>query len=80
LLSRQSTQLMTMKQAVTPPTRSCANHTRKCTRSRIETHGKISQHNSRHKQKAYKLYIISQGPRGLEYISLSTRVSGSISI
>src|SRR3954464_10940236 len=34
---------------VTPPIRLYTNHTRKCVRSRSGTHGKISQHNSRHK-------------------------------
>ena len=34
---------------VTPPIQSYTNHTRKCVRSRWGTHGKISQHNFRHK-------------------------------
>ena len=38
-------------QLVTPSTQSYTNHTRKCVRSRSRTHGKISQHNSRHKLK-----------------------------
>ena len=37
--------------AVTPPIWPYTNHTRKCVRSRSRTHGKISQHNSRHKLK-----------------------------
>ena len=55
-----------------PPIQSYTNHTRKCVRSRSRTHGKISQHSSRHKLKEYKLYIRSQGPQGLEYISSNT--------
>ena len=38
-------------QLVTPSIQSYTNHTRKCVRSRSRTHGKISQHNSRHKLK-----------------------------
>ena len=34
---------------VTPSIQSYTNHTRKCVRSISRTHGKISQHNSRHK-------------------------------
>ena len=37
--------------AVTPSIQSYTNHTRKCVLSRSRTHGKISQHNSRHKLK-----------------------------
>ena len=38
-------------QLVTPPIQSYTNHAGKCVRSRSRTHGKISQHNSRHKLK-----------------------------
>ena len=36
---------------VTPLIQSYTNHTRKCVRSRSKIHGKITQHNSRHKLK-----------------------------
>ena len=39
------------RESVTPSIQSYTNHTRKCVRSRSRTHGKISQHNSRHKLK-----------------------------
>ena len=63
-----------------PPTRPYTNHTRSCVRSRSGTHGKISQHNSRHKLRSYKLYITSQGPRELEYISSNTNESAEATI
>ena len=63
-----------------PSIQSYTNHTRKCVRSRSRTHGKISQHNSRHKLKLYKLYITSQWPRGLEYISSNTQESAEATI
>ena len=69
-----------MKPSVTAPIQSCTNHTCKCVRSRSGAHGKISQHNSRHKLKSYKLYITSQGPRGLEYISSNTQESAEATI
>ena len=65
---------------MTPPIQSYTNHARKCVRSRSGTHGKISQHNSRNKLKQYKLYITSQGPRGLEYISSNTQESAEATI
>ena len=39
------------RSAMTPLIQSYTNHTRKSVRSRSRTHGKISQHNSRHKLK-----------------------------
>ena len=65
---------------MTPSIQSYTNHTCKCVRSRSRTHGKISQHNSRHKLKKYKLYITSQGPRGLAYISSNTQESAEATI
>ena len=63
-----------------PPIQLYTNHARKCVRSRSGTHGKISQHNSRQKLKSYKLYITSQGPRGVEYISSNTNESAETKI
>ena len=40
-----------MNVCVTPSIQSYTNHTRTCVRTRSMTHGKISQHNSRHKLK-----------------------------
>ena len=63
-----------------PPIQSYTNHTRKRVRSRSGTHGKISQHNSRHKLKWIKPYITSQGPRWLEYISSNRQESAEATI
>ena len=66
---------MVARFCLTPPIQSYTNHARKRVRSRSGTHGKISQHNSTNKNKSYKHYITSQGPRGLEYISSNTQES-----
>ena len=52
---------------MTPPIQSYTSNARKRVRSRSQTHGKISQHNSKNINKSYKHHITSQGPRGLEY-------------
>ena len=46
---------------MTPLIQSYTNHTRKCVRSRSRTHGKISQHNSRHKLKIIQALYYKPG-------------------
>ena len=65
---------------VTISIQSYTNHTRKCVRSRSRTHGKISQHNSRHKLKIIQALYYKSGPRGLEYISSKTQESTKATI
>ena len=65
---------------VTPPIQSYTNHTRKRVQSRSGTHGKISQHNSKNKNKSYKHHNTSHGPRGLEYKCLIINNSAEATI
>src|SRR3954468_19518021 len=68
-------------QLVTPSIQSYTNHTRKCVRSRSRTHGKISQHNSRHKLKIIQaLYYKPGASRARIHKLENTRVSGSNNI
>ena len=52
-------------QLVVPPIWPYTTHTRKCVQSRSGTHGKISQHNSRHKLKNKTSFILqARGQEG----------------
>ena len=66
---------------VTPSIQSYTNHTRKCVRSRSRTHGKISQHNSRHKLKIIQGLYYKPGASRARIQNLKIkRVSGTNNI
>ena len=65
---------------MTPLIQSYTNHTRKCVRSISRLTGRYHNTTLDTNLKYYKLYITSQGPRGLEYISSNTQESAEATI
>ena len=65
---------------VTPSIQSYTNHTRKCVRSRSRTHGKISQHNSRHKLKIIQALYYKPGASRARIHSSKTQESAEATI